>query len=472
MSGFRAGVLAIVVLAVLGYFGFTKANPFSSPYRLNAAFATSSNLKPNSPVRIAGVEVGKVKKVEAVSGAHGARVEMEIRDNGLPIHQDAQLKVRPRIFLEGNFFVDLSPGSPSAPVLHDGATIPVTQTAGPVQFGDLLSTLQSDTRADLQSFLREFASGLRGAGARGFNQSIPYWKPAYRGSALVNDATLGVDPNRDLRRVLSGQQRTFAALVADEDALKGLVTNFNVTAGALARQDSALSASLPALRDTLSVARPALRSVDQSLPSLRAFAREALPGVRSSAPTLDASLPFLHQARLLVSKPELRGAVAELRRRVSSFVALDKTSLPLLDETRQLSRCTNRVLLPFIGSSIPNAAGEPPENSNQKVREQIQRDFPGLAGESRLSDGMGQQWFHTSGVPNPTQVQPVPPPDPGQPPPRRPDIPCETQQPPNLNAPAAPVTAFGSTAQLNTRFNTRALMRAARLMRRYERSGR
>jgi phospholipid/cholesterol/gamma-HCH transport system substrate-binding protein len=172
---FRAGLLAIALLAVLGYFGFTKANPFSSPYKLNAAFATASNLKPNSPVRIAGVEVGKVKKVEAVSGTHGARIEMEIQDRGLPIHRDAQLKVRPRIFLEGNFFVDLRPGSPSAPVLHDGATIPVSQTAGPVQFGDLLSTLQSDTRADLQSFLREFASGLRGAGARGFNQSIPYW---------------------------------------------------------------------------------------------------------------------------------------------------------------------------------------------------------------------------------------------------------------------------------------------------------
>ena len=34
---------------------------------------------------------------------------MEIEDKGLPIHKDATLKIRPRIFLEGNFFVDLSP---------------------------------------------------------------------------------------------------------------------------------------------------------------------------------------------------------------------------------------------------------------------------------------------------------------------------------------------------------------------------
>ena len=32
---------------------------------------------------------------------------MEIDDKGLPIHKDATLKIRPRIFLEGNFFVDL-----------------------------------------------------------------------------------------------------------------------------------------------------------------------------------------------------------------------------------------------------------------------------------------------------------------------------------------------------------------------------
>ena len=50
---------------------------------------------------------------------------MSIDTNGLPIHADATAKIRPRIFLEGNFYVDLAPGSPSAPVLSSGATLPV-----------------------------------------------------------------------------------------------------------------------------------------------------------------------------------------------------------------------------------------------------------------------------------------------------------------------------------------------------------
>src|SRR5439155_18932601 len=146
-------------------------------------------------VRIAGVDVGKVTDVEPVTKGEGAaRVTMEIKKKGLPIHQDATVKVRTRIFLEGNFFVDLHPGSPSAADMGDGGTIPMQHAAAPVQFGQLLTALQSDTRDDLKVFLREYSKGLSGKGARGFNQSIPYWEPAYRNSALANDATLGEQP--------------------------------------------------------------------------------------------------------------------------------------------------------------------------------------------------------------------------------------------------------------------------------------
>ena len=34
---------------------------------------------------------------------------MRIDDKGLPIHKDATIQIRPRIFLEGNFFVDVQP---------------------------------------------------------------------------------------------------------------------------------------------------------------------------------------------------------------------------------------------------------------------------------------------------------------------------------------------------------------------------
>jgi hypothetical protein len=36
---------------------------------------------------------------------------MQIQDKGRPLHSDAQFKIRPRIFLEGNFFIDVTPGT-------------------------------------------------------------------------------------------------------------------------------------------------------------------------------------------------------------------------------------------------------------------------------------------------------------------------------------------------------------------------
>ena len=46
MSPFRAGVLALVLIATFAYFGFTKANPFANPYEFHAVFTNVNNLKP------------------------------------------------------------------------------------------------------------------------------------------------------------------------------------------------------------------------------------------------------------------------------------------------------------------------------------------------------------------------------------------------------------------------------------------
>ncbi|HEX5781731.1 MAG TPA: MlaD family protein, partial [Solirubrobacteraceae bacterium] len=177
------GVIALTVIAVVVYLGWTKAIPFQSHYEVKAAFESSNNLRTGSPVRIAGVEVGKVTAVEARPGeagagdegeargsgrGEGALVTMRIKDAGRPVHADATAKIRPRIFLEGNFFVDLTAGSPGAAELEDGATIPVQQTATPVQIDEVLTALQSDTREDLKVLLHEYGKALDGAGARGF----------------------------------------------------------------------------------------------------------------------------------------------------------------------------------------------------------------------------------------------------------------------------------------------------------------
>src|SRR4051795_9093906 len=458
VSPFKAGMVGIVVIALVTFFGFTRYNPLKHPFELKAAVRSANNLQRNSPVRIAGVNIGKVKKVEAIKGG-GAIVTMEIEKPGLPIHKDAQLKIRPRIFLEGNFFVDIQPGTPGAGNLKDGGSIPVNQTDTPVQFGEVLTALQSDTREDLKDFLREYGQNALGngqpqgkskalRGADYYNQSLDDGPGALKNSSIANEATLGEHPG-DLQRVIKSQQKVFKALSTHPENLKDLVTNFNVTARALSSDEQALADLAPALRDVAVQGRPALASLDAALPTLRAFARDALPGARSAPATLRASRPFIHQARLLVSEPELRGLTRDLRVTIPALAKVNRSSIGLLDENRALSACQNNVVLPFAKSPIPDP--DFPANSGQPFYKSAPRGLVGLSGESRLFDA---NWplFHINFGTGPTTVvygdrgesffaqAPEPPAGirpirPNSRPKFRPDIPCETQEPPDLTAP-------------------------------------
>src|SRR3954453_3105489 len=137
-------IIFILILTVGPYLAFTKHIPFTSyGYEVKATFANSANIATNSPVRIAGVDVGKVVATE--SDGDATTDTFTVDGSGRPIHDDAFATVKPRIFLEGNFFIELSPGSPSAPELSSGDTIPVSHTSTAVQIDEVLPALQSPT---------------------------------------------------------------------------------------------------------------------------------------------------------------------------------------------------------------------------------------------------------------------------------------------------------------------------------------
>jgi phospholipid/cholesterol/gamma-HCH transport system substrate-binding protein len=453
MSPFRAGLLAIVVVAIACYFAFSRANPFDSPYTFTAEFSNAANVKPNAAVRIAGVDVGRVTDVSAAGKDGIAKVKMQILDKGLPIHRDAAIKLRPRIFLEGNIFVDIQPGTPESPVLPKNGVIPPTQTAAPVSFSQVLSVLQRDTRSDLQTLLKEFSKGLAGGGAEAFNRSIPYWKPAYQQSSLANDATLGLEPH-DLSKLVRAQGQVFHSLSADERALSDLVTNLNTTFGAFASEHSNLEATIPALDRVLKVGNPALASLNDALPSLRQFARDALPATKSSLPTINASMPFVTQARGLVSKAELRGLAADLRPTMPALAKLNAATIPFLEESRALSACTSNFLVPFSTKPTPDPTFNFPGSN---FLHDSQHGFVALAGESRhvdantplfhldqgggaysiaQTDQFGHKLISFGGMlEKPEGSMPA---VPDHRPVFRPGIPCEKQQLPDLNAAQGP----------------------------------
>src|SRR3954452_17921825 len=262
-STFKVGLIGLLILIPVTYFGMTKTVPFTPTFTIKAAVPTANLLKTASFVRIAGVQVGEVKKVEpAPRGRQAAVVTMAITKMGQPIHKDATLTIRPRIFLEGNFFVDLHPGSPSAPVMENGDTLPIQQASAPVQLDQVLSAFNGDVRNDLRTLLREYGRAVQD-GADGFRHSQKYWKDAYKYSALLADATHG-KKELDLSRFIRAAGPVAEAIDANPGQLKSLVSDFNTTALAFARVNGSVSDTIRELPNTLAVGRPALGDLNAS----------------------------------------------------------------------------------------------------------------------------------------------------------------------------------------------------------------
>ena len=478
LPNWAIGLLMILVLAVASYVAFTKQVPWGGGTEVTAVFNSAQNLRTNSPVRISGVEVGKVTKVEPLASAEsggtasddseeaaagtvqtGAVVTMELNDDALPIKEDATFSLRPRLFLEGNLFVDVRPGSPSAPDADLDTPFPATQTQNYVQLDEILTgSLQSDARKDLQILLDQFGVALIDEGGAKSLQELNRVSPgAFRNTSIVNNALLGENPH-DLSELISNLDRVVRGLGANEGELQDLVTNLRITTGSFAQQSAPLEAAIQELPNALDAGENAFLSLNAAFPPLRAFSRELLPGVRSTPGMLEAATPLLRQLRGLAQRSELRGLVAGLRPTVPDLALLTKRTIPFLRQARALSACFNNTILPWANDTVDGGpvynASHPPQG---RVFEETGYGLAGIAGESRSGDANGQYIRVIGGggtntvvteddngdplagvTPFPLQGA-MPPIDSSAKTPFEPDEPCELQDPPNLSAvPGAP----------------------------------
>jgi ABC-type transporter Mla subunit MlaD len=399
ISNWVLGLAILLILVVGSYVAYTKELPFSSKgYTLSATFENAATLRTTSPVRIAGVNVGAVTSVEQDGDL--AKVTFTVDDEGQPIHEDAQLEIRPRLFLEGNFFLDLQPGSPSAPEIEDGGAIGITQTSTAVQLDEVLTALQSDSREDLQVLLEGYGTALTyeptpaddktqdkdvqgETAAESINDSFEYGGPAGRDTAIVNEALLGTEPH-DLSKLIKAQRDTLGKLTGSEAALQGLITNFNVTTGALADEQANVSATIAELAPTLEQGEPTLRHVSDALPPLRDLALALEPSVRELPGTIRAAGPWIDQTNLLLRDEELGGLARLLGDSAAPLAKTARTSLDLFPELTNLGRCVSEVLEP-TGNIVVNDGF----NTGQSNFNEFFYGITSAAGEMSGFDGNG-----------------------------------------------------------------------------------
>jgi phospholipid/cholesterol/gamma-HCH transport system substrate-binding protein len=180
--------LAVLAAGVAGYILSHERLRFpliqSSPFTLRASFSTAQAVTPGQgqTVRVSGVRIGDISKVTLKNGE--ALVEMAIDPQYKDlVHTDASALLRPKTGLK-DMFIELTPGSNSAPVARAGYTIPISNTLPDVNPDEIFAALDSDTRDYLKLLVQGAGQGLHGQGGT-LQDVLARFQPTHQDLARV-----------------------------------------------------------------------------------------------------------------------------------------------------------------------------------------------------------------------------------------------------------------------------------------------
>ncbi len=330
--------LSCFVATLFVWKAFGGTTPFQAQgYRFTAAFGSdATNLTGGSSVRIAGVPVGKVTSVKAESDRFDATIELKRRYAPIPVDSKAITRIKT---LLGETFIELTPGSPSAPKLAEGGSLKPENIGEPQAIDQVLGAFDKPTRADFKEFLGDVSTALKGRG-KDLNATIGNAGPATE------------ELNR-LVDVLDGERPAFQAVIRDagtaltavgerSNDVQSLVRSGNSVLSATAARNKELTATVRALPPFLRQTRTAVKTLGE----VADVARPTLATLRPVAPLVR---PALLEANKLA--PQLKGAFRELGPVLSSATpalpALDRTlkaAQPLLEQLQS----SGRELLPVV----------------------------------------------------------------------------------------------------------------------------
>jgi phospholipid/cholesterol/gamma-HCH transport system substrate-binding protein len=294
-----AAILALLLLSVVvaAYIlGHERLRfPFieSSPFTMNAEFSTAQAVTPGQgqTVRVSGVQIGDIGKVTLKDGIAVVQMDIDQKWKRL-IHTNATALLRPRTGLK-DMFIELDPGSNSAPIAKPGFTIPVSNTLPDINVDEILSSLDSDTRAYLDLLVNGAGQGLKGNAGNELAQVLERFEPTHRDLARLNGAVAKRGAN--LRRLVNSLRRLNDALAAKQSQIVRLVDASSRVFRAFASEDRNVSRAVADLPATLNQTTATLRK-------LQTFANVLGPAARNLLPAAQA-LPAANDAVAALAKP-------------------------------------------------------------------------------------------------------------------------------------------------------------------------
>ena len=254
------------------------------PFQLKAELQTAQSVTPGQgqTVRVAGVRVGDISKVELEDGT--AVVTMDIDREFLPVYKDATILLRPKTGLK-DMFLELDPGTEAAGEYEEEGTIPVANTAPDVNLDEILALLDTDTRAYLRLLLVGGGEGLEGRG-RDLGEVLGSLGPLNRDLARLNSEV--AKRKQNLANLIHNMNILWGRLGQEDDEIAALIDSSNSSLGAIAEQDLDVQRATGLLGPTLKETRIALEETGKlaevlgpTLNDLRPFARKLKPANES-----------------------------------------------------------------------------------------------------------------------------------------------------------------------------------------------
>jgi phospholipid/cholesterol/gamma-HCH transport system substrate-binding protein len=333
--------LAAIALGVAGYVLAHQRMRFpiiqQAPYKLKAEFSTAQAVTPGQgqTVRVSGVRIGDISKVDLSEGRAIVTMDVDPQYKGI-VHTDATALLRPKTGLK-DMFIELNPGTKSAPVAKAGYTIPVKNTLPDVNPDEVYSLLDADTRDYLRLLISGAGEGLHKRGGD-LQEVFRRFEPTHKDLALVNKYVALRHSN--LRRLIHQLNVLNGALAQKGNDLAELVGTSSQVFRALASQDQNITRAVGDLPGTLrqttqtfgrvktlaDVLGPAVTKLRPTVKALNSANKEITPFAKEAAPILRTEIrPFVRDARPVVRdlKPASRNLATATPDLTRTFTVLN-----------------------------------------------------------------------------------------------------------------------------------------------------
>jgi phospholipid/cholesterol/gamma-HCH transport system substrate-binding protein len=280
ITGFALSCFGILLFLWVTFGGPT---PFrAKTYEVKIPFTEATQLAEQSDVRISGVNVGKVQKIELSPDGDQAYATTAIDAQYAPLPKDTRAILRTKTLL-GETYIELTPGDRQGTELEDGGVLPEANIAESVQLDEIFRTFDARTRAAFQEWMQEAAVAVNGQG-QNLSYAIGGLEPTF---AEFDKLFRVLDSQRlAVGQLFSNGATTFQALRGRQGELGDLIESTNAVFETTARRNRDIEALFRAFPTFLDESRLTLNRLKGFSENANPLMKQLVPAAEELSPTL------------------------------------------------------------------------------------------------------------------------------------------------------------------------------------------